>query len=223
MALLYQVCRLCKLQVSSLSQILEHFSQCHPGAHPFECDVCGHRSMDEVKLKKHLQCHEPGRPKEYCNICYKEFRNKVSLRTHKNMVHKVNEIWLHDTSVTVLLYRWGSSILVHTVVRSSTRHNMSRNTKLLTLDRSSKQSPANTASKLWSTQKYFEIFMTIQFYNLNDFSWKIMNSFTRERSHLLAQIVHIGVFREAISGSTWELYTRKSCRGFFQYFQWFKR
>ena len=64
----------------------------HHGKHPFQCDVCGHKATDECRLKKHLLCHEPDRPREYCNICFKEFRNKVSLRTHRNMVHKVRII-----------------------------------------------------------------------------------------------------------------------------------
>ena len=68
-----------------------HFTESHPGEHPFECDVCGHRATDEGRLKRHQLCHEPDRPKEYCNICFKEFRNKVSLRTHRNMVHKVGD------------------------------------------------------------------------------------------------------------------------------------
>ena len=68
-----------------------HFTESHPGEHPFECDVCGHRATDEGRLKRHQLCHEPDRPKEYCNICFKEFRNKVSLRTHRNMVHKVTD------------------------------------------------------------------------------------------------------------------------------------
>ena len=44
----------------------------------------------QVRLRRHLACHRAERPREYCDICYKEFRNKVSLRTHRNMVHKVN-------------------------------------------------------------------------------------------------------------------------------------
>ena len=76
----------------------------HHGKHPFQCDVCGHKATDECRLKKHLLCHEPDRPREYCNICFKEFRNKVSLRTHRNMVHKVRII------PTIILVKIGQKI-----------------------------------------------------------------------------------------------------------------
>ena len=99
-----QKCRICEavfrgvseIQVNTALIILtltmecqDHFKDHHPDQHPFECDLCGHRAIDGSRLKRHLMCHEPDRPREYCNICFKEFRNKVSLRTHKNMVHKV--------------------------------------------------------------------------------------------------------------------------------------
>jgi len=86
-----QKCRICGKICQTLNEIQDHFKVEHHGKHPFQCDVCGHKATDECRLKKHLLCHEPDRPREYCNICFKEFRNKVSLRTHRNMVHKMGK------------------------------------------------------------------------------------------------------------------------------------
>ena len=47
--------------------------------------------MTESRLARHTASHLAERNREYCNICMKEFRNKVSLRTHKNMVHKMGK------------------------------------------------------------------------------------------------------------------------------------
>jgi len=86
-----QKCRICEAVFRGVSEIQVHFKDNHPDQHPFECDLCGHRAIDGSRLKRHLMCHEPDRPREYCNICFKEFRNKVSLRTHRNMVHKLGK------------------------------------------------------------------------------------------------------------------------------------
>ena len=141
-----QKCRICEAVFKGVSEIQVnaafntrnhtdkhkcqvHFKDNHPDQHPFECDLCGHRAIDGSRLKRHLMCHEPDRPREYCNICFKEFRNKVSLRTHKNMVHKVNNYirifpppfpWL-SASLYVSL---GSSTPARIVARSFTRPSM---------------------------------------------------------------------------------------------------
>ena len=47
--------------------------------------------MTESRLARHRASHLAERNREHCNICMKEFRNKVSLRTHKNMVHKMGK------------------------------------------------------------------------------------------------------------------------------------
>ena len=84
-------CRICGTEFRTLHDIHQHFKQEHKNKHPFGCDTCGYKAKDDTKLKKHELCHQPGGPKEYCNICFKEFRNKVSLRTHRNMVHKMGK------------------------------------------------------------------------------------------------------------------------------------
>lgn len=69
----------------------EHFSTNHAGKNPFLCDYCDHIATSEARLDRHISCHLAERSREQCNICLKEFRNKVSLRTHKNMVHKMGK------------------------------------------------------------------------------------------------------------------------------------
>jgi len=84
-------CRICGQIFTSGSAMLNHFKTEHPTQQPFMCMTCGHTTGEEVRLRRHLACHRAERPREYCDICYKEFRNKVSLRTHRNMVHKMGK------------------------------------------------------------------------------------------------------------------------------------
>ena len=69
----------------------DHFAAHHAGKNPLVCDSCGHIAITETRLARHKASHLAERNREYCNICMKEFRNKVSLRTHKNMVHKMGK------------------------------------------------------------------------------------------------------------------------------------
>ena len=69
----------------------EHFTAHHAGRSPLVCESCGHIASTESRLVRHRATHLAERNREYCNICMKEFRNKVSLRTHKNMVHKMGK------------------------------------------------------------------------------------------------------------------------------------
>ena len=71
----------------------DHFTAHHAGKNPLVCeyDSCGHIAITETRLARHKASHLAERNREYCNICMKEFRNKVSLRTHKNMVHKMGK------------------------------------------------------------------------------------------------------------------------------------
>lgn len=82
-------CRICQASVASAQALQNHFKGAHPDELPYICDICGHKTHEEVRFKRHMVCHMPETPREYCNICFKEFRNKVSLRTHRNMVHKL--------------------------------------------------------------------------------------------------------------------------------------
>jgi len=82
-------CRICHDSHASATALQNHFKLKHGDELPYICDICGHKTHEEIRFKRHMDCHMPERPKEYCNICYKEFRNKVSLRTHRNMVHKL--------------------------------------------------------------------------------------------------------------------------------------
>lgn len=82
-------CRICQVSLVTALALQDHFKAEHETELPYICEVCGHKTHEEVRLKRHMVCHMQGRPKEYCNICFKEFRNKVSLRTHRNMVHKL--------------------------------------------------------------------------------------------------------------------------------------
>lgn len=82
-------CRLCQAMVNSAQALQNHFRSLHPDEFPYICNICGHKTLEEVRFKRHMLCHKPETPRELCTICFKEFRNKVSLRTHKNMVHKL--------------------------------------------------------------------------------------------------------------------------------------
>ena len=82
-------CRICQATLANSSALQIHFKAEHGNELPYVCNVCGHKTHEEVRFKRHMVCHMPERPKEYCDICFKEFRNKVSLRTHRNMVHKL--------------------------------------------------------------------------------------------------------------------------------------
>eukprot|EP00092_Neocalanus_flemingeri_P034980 GFUD01038064.1.p1 GENE.GFUD01038064.1~~GFUD01038064.1.p1 ORF type:complete len:538 (+),score=118.53 GFUD01038064.1:88-1701(+) len=82
-------CRICQTGHVNALALQNHFKAKHENEAPYVCDLCGHKTHEEVRFKRHMVCHMPERPKEYCNICFKEFRNKVSLRTHRNMVHKL--------------------------------------------------------------------------------------------------------------------------------------
>ena len=82
-------CRLCQATVNSAQALQNHFRGVHPDEFPYICNICGHKTHEEVRFKRHMLCHKPETPRELCTICFKEFRNKVSLRTHKNMVHKL--------------------------------------------------------------------------------------------------------------------------------------
>lgn len=135
-----------------------HFKDNHPDQHPFECDLCGHRAIDGSRLKRHLMCHEPDRPREYCNICFKEFRNKVSLRTHKNMVHKVNTfIRISPWFYASLYISLGSSTPARIVARSSIRLSMWRSMKQPTQARSLKGLTVNIVESWLSTQRWKRI------------------------------------------------------------------
>ena len=94
--------------------------------------------------------------REYCNICFKEFRNKVSLRTHRNMVHKVTDKIDRELSVVNLVRssRWESSTPAPIVARYCTRPSMWRSTRPRTRARSSKLWCVNIAAKLWNIPRY---------------------------------------------------------------------
>ena len=84
-------CRLCQIQLVSAAALQSHFKFEHPEELPYACSICGHTTHEEIRFKRHMLCHSSEMPREYCNICFKQFRNKVSLRTHRNMVHKLGK------------------------------------------------------------------------------------------------------------------------------------
>jgi len=55
-----------------------------------KCGICGNAFENGTRLKRHMESHGlEGIERLRCDLCEKQFRNKVSLRTHKNMVHKM--------------------------------------------------------------------------------------------------------------------------------------
>jgi len=52
------------------------------------CNICGEECSDPSALSRHMGNHG-GKDKSTCDLCSKEFRNKVSLRTHMKLVHKL--------------------------------------------------------------------------------------------------------------------------------------
>jgi len=84
-------CRLCGEKFMYGRGLQRHFCLDHDGELPFECGFCGHQTSEISRYNRHLICHQVARQREYCDICFKEFRNKVSLKTHRNMVHKLGK------------------------------------------------------------------------------------------------------------------------------------
>ena len=91
-------CQICHLTFNDQSAISAHYDTAHsttvrakPGEGTFECDVCGKKSIDRYKLKRHLSTiHGIGDVKTFqCDVCSLVFKHKHVLNRHLKRVHNV--------------------------------------------------------------------------------------------------------------------------------------
>ncbi|XP_055307343.1 zinc finger protein 37 homolog, partial [Sitodiplosis mosellana] len=77
-------CSKCNQGFEQESAKIDHEALCNPLQ--FECDICGHQTMNKSNLTKHMQVHTEEKPFE-CSICFKSFARNPHLRIH-SMTHK---------------------------------------------------------------------------------------------------------------------------------------
>jgi len=56
----------------------------------FQCLVCEFKNEKRKPVRTHVECHVPF--STVCNICNKSFKNRGSLKSHKNHAHKISKL-----------------------------------------------------------------------------------------------------------------------------------
>ncbi|XP_052773425.1 zinc finger protein 555-like isoform X4 [Mya arenaria] len=74
-------CRGCKNLFNSQALLNDHMTACER-VRSYQCHKCGLSCSTENGLKTHLECHNTKREKLLCEVCSKEFLNKMALKRH---------------------------------------------------------------------------------------------------------------------------------------------
>ena len=75
---------LCFVDLDSV--ILSKMSRNEAG--DWQCNDCYRTSNKKINIMEHIEASHVETPGYNCEICYKIFKTKHSLRTHKNVKHK---------------------------------------------------------------------------------------------------------------------------------------
>ena len=89
-------CEFCKLSFTSRYLKKKHIAEMHEekwkDKEKWSCEKCGQRFIENVKLKKHMKCHEDESKQEKCDLCdyvtFKFMKKAPSLFHHKKVVHE---------------------------------------------------------------------------------------------------------------------------------------
>ncbi|XP_075155320.1 uncharacterized protein LOC142228709 [Haematobia irritans] len=74
-------CKVCQMNLKTLSAVTRHMNLKHPGVLPYKCEICEKAFPVENHYQDHLNMHN-GYKKHKCNMCEKSFPNSTSLRDH---------------------------------------------------------------------------------------------------------------------------------------------
>lgn len=89
-------CPICKVLVSSSSNMAAHIKQKHEQNERVTCDICQKSYKTDISLRQHVrQCHSSDRKYE-CSGCSATFTERRSLREHINCVHDTTEVFQCD-------------------------------------------------------------------------------------------------------------------------------